>query len=690
MAKAEFSQKGRILSVETPLGTDVLLLEGFSGTEAVSRPFEFTLELLSADPDVDPEALLRKGVTVKVELPDGSTKAINGLISRFTQLGKAAVLHAYQAKMVPWIWFLSLSNDCRIFQKKNVLEIIQEIIGDYSDADFSIKCMASYPAREYCVQYRESDLEFISRLMAEEGIFYFFEHSDSGHKLIIADDPSTIPACSQEEARVDSNPESKIKDDVITLLQREISAHTTSVSLNDYDDLQPSLNLLSWASTGSFEEVYDYPGKFTDTSEGERYARLRLEALSSQKESIRGFSKVRAFVSGHKFTLADHPVSDANKAYLLLSVQHSAKDGSYWGLEAGQGTEYTNQFECIPASVPYRPPLRKEKPAVLGSQTAVVVGPSGEEIYTDAHGRVKVQFHWDRAGNNDEKSSCWVRVSQPWAGKSWGAVAIPRIGQEVIVDFLEGDPDRPIITGRVYNKTQAPPYDLPANKTQTGIKSRSSKEGNGANFNEIRMEDKKGSEQLYIHAEKDKVVVVESDRSESVGHDESITIGNNRTENVGNDETITIGNNRTETVGKNETISIGQNRTETIAANESLSVGENRSIAVGKNESISVGKDQAQTIGKNQSIAVGTDQSLQVGSGRSTQVGKSDALEVGKDLVIQAGSQIQIKTGKASITMKKDGTIQISGKDITIKGSGKINVKASKDIVMKGKKILQN
>jgi len=673
----EFSQQGRILAVETPLGTDVLLLEGFSGTEGVSTPFRFTLDLLSEDPAIDPTALLREGVTITVELPDGSTRPFNGKISRFTQLGQAAVLHAYRAEMVPWLWFLGLSRDCRIFQKKTVLEVIEEVFADYPDADYSVKCMSSYPPREYCVQYRESDLAFVSRLMAEEGIFYFFEHSDSGHKLIIADDPSSIPACAQEEVRVTTNPEEQITDDVITTLERELVAHTTSVALTDYDDLQPSLNLMSSSSAGSFEEVYDYPGKFTDTSEGERYARLRLEALSTRSESIRGTSQVRAFVSGHQFTLADYPVAEANKAYLLVSVQHNARDLSYWGFDDGQGTEYSNQFECIPAAVPFRPPLLKEKPSVLGSQTAVVVGPSGEEIFTDPHGRVKVQFHWDREGRKDENSSCWVRVSHPWAGKAWGAVAIPRIGQEVIVDFLEGDPDRPIITGRVYNKTQSPPYELPANKTQTGIKSRSSKGGNGSNFNEIRMEDKKGSELLHIHAEKDKSVVVENDNTESVGHDETIDVGNDQTLTVAKNQSIDVGSDRKEQVGSNHDESIGADMSLSVGDNRGVTVGGNLSESVGKSSNLDVGKSRSENIGESLTISVGKDTTFKVGGKQSVSVTKESSHKA-KKIQLSADDEITIVTGKASITMKKSGDITIQGKKITVKGSGDVVVKGSK------------
>jgi type VI secretion system secreted protein VgrG len=413
-----------------------------------------------------------------------------------------------------------------------------------------------------------------------------------------------------------------------------------------------------------------------------------------------------------------------NATYLLTEVQHAASvgDGYDTSTAAGGEAHYTNSFTCMPYDVPYRPQRLTPKPIVQGPQTATVVGKAGEEIWTDKFGRVKVQFHWDREGRRDENSSCWIRVSHPWAGKGWGAVSIPRMGQEVIVDFLEGDPDQPIITGRVYNAEQMPPYGLPANQTQSGVKSRSSKEGTPDNFNEIRFEDKKGEEQLFIHAEKNQDIEVENDethwvgrdrrktidqdettevkrdRTETVGRNESITIGDNRTEKVGKDESITIGDNRTEKVGKDESITIGDNRTEKVGKDESITIGDNRTENVGKNESITigdnrtekVGKDESITIGDNRTENVGKDETVSVGNNRSHRIGDNDALSVGKVLSITAGDQITIKTGSASIIMKKDGTITIQGKDITVKGSGKITINANNDIIMKGQKILQN
>ena len=311
---------------------------------------------------------------------------------------------------------------------------------------------------------------------------------------------------------------------------------------------------------------------------------------------------------------------------------------------------------------------------MYGSQTAVVVGQSGEEIWTDSQGRVKVQFYWDRNGKKNDDSSCWVRVATSWAGKNWGFIQIPRIGQEVIVDFLEGDPDRPIVTGRVYNADQTPPYTLPGDQTQSGVKSRSSKGGGTDNFNEIRFEDKKGSEQIVIHAEKDEQIDVENN--------ESVTIGKDRTESVGANESITIGKNRTESVGGDESVSVDGNRTHSVTKNESVSVDGNRSLTVAKDETIDVTGKRTDSVGKNEDVTIGEN--------RSGNIGKDDTLSVGKNLAMDAGDSVTIKTGDASITMKKNGDIKIKGNNITIEGSGKINVKASSDVTIKGSKVSTN
>ncbi len=677
---AEFSQADRVFQAETPLGgKDELLLTGFSGEEGVSQPFRFILDLISQSPAIDPSALLREPVSLTVRLADGSDRIIHGMVVRFIQGGRTQEITTYQAEIVPWIWYLSLSTDCRIFQNKNVLEIIEAVFGEYGFADYDIRCTATYQPREYCVQYRQTDLDFVSRLMEEEGIFYFFEHSASGHKLILGDDSSPIQPCAQAEARLSGTPSGWFDEDVILELKKENAVHTTSVTLTDYDPLQPALNLQSSAVQSGDDELYDFPGKYTTTKEGERYSSLLLEELATFQEVVQGNGDCRAFESGKKFSLIEHYRSDANKEYLLVQVKHHGRGGGY--RSGAEEAEYSNQFLCIPAGVPFRPPRKTLKPLVSGSQTAVVVGPAGEEIYTDKHGRVKVQFHWDREGKKDENSSCWVRVSQPWAGKNWGAVTIPRIGQEVIVDFLEGDPDRPIVTGRVYNAKQVPPYSLPGDKTQTGIKSRSSKGGDGSTFNEIRMEDKKGEELLYLHAEKDKSVVVENDNTESIGNDESVTIGHDQTLSVGNDRTISVDDDHEETIAEDMTLTVGSDREMTVGGDLDEKVGSDMTLKVGSDRSVTVGSDLSEKVGKNVSLAVGKKNTVKVGDVFSLEA---------KKVQIKAEDEISLKVGTASITVKKSGDVEIKGTNIKVQGKAKVDVKASGKVSVKGAQVAQN
>jgi type VI secretion system secreted protein VgrG len=663
---AKYSQANRPMRVDTALGEDVLLLEGFSGTEGVSTPFGYTLDLLSENDAIAPADVLRKPAWVTIKTPDGGERVIHGLVRSLAQLGQSEELTSYRAEVVPWLWFLSLSSDCKIFQNLSVPEIVEQVFKGLGYADFQLKLVKSHPKRVFCVQYRETHLNFVSRLLEEEGIFYFFEHSKSKHMLTLADDNSAVKPCPvQAKARMAAGVGRWQEEDVVTSWEHEAAVHTGKVTLRDYDFQQPSLNLESSVAGAQPEEWYHYPGNYVALDEGERYARLQLEAEEAREQIVRGAGNCRTFQSGYRFELKEHYRKDANQPYMLLELRHAGRAGDYRSWESAP-FDYRNDFLAIPYSVPYRPLRLTPKPRIWGTQTALVVGKSGEEIWTDKDGRVKLQFYWDRLGKKDENSSCWIRVSSLWGGKNWGAIHIPRLGQEVVVGFLEGDPDLPVVIGRLYNSEQTPPYALPGSQTQSGIKSRSSKGGGADNFNEIRFEDKKGGEELYIHAEKDKRVMVEHDRTESVGHDETIEIKNNRSENVGHNESIAIGNNRSESVEKNESISIGKDRSESVGKNEAINIGENRTETVGKNEDVNVREN------------------------RSHNVGKNDQLTVGKELLISAADKITIKSGEASITLKKDGGIVIKGKDIKVEGSGKIGIKASSEVNIKGSKVTNN
>ena len=750
----------RVMEIVTPLGDDVLLFHSMHGREELGRLSEFDVTLLSKKADVNLDDILSKNVTVKLELPDRNTRYFNGFVTRFAQTGMHGRYHLYSARVSAWPWFLTRSANCRIFQDLTVPEIIKKVFEEYSIADFKAELTATYAKRVYCVQYRETDFNFISRLMEEEGIYYFFRHKEGRHTMVLADSYSAhAPFAGYEQIPyIPMERTTRIDQECIKDWDFAREVQPGRYCLDDFDFEKPSSDLkVKTTNKRKYElcdyEIFDSPGEYLKNGDGEHYVRIRLDERQYQFELANAKSNARGVCVGSLFKLTGQPRNDQNREYLVLSADYELEYTEYEAMES-RGAHYACGFASLDSKQQFRPRRLTPCPYVQGPQTAVVVGPAGDEIYTDKYGRVKVQFHWDRYGKSDENSSCWMRVAHPWAGKNWGMVAIPRIGQEVIVDFLEGDPDQPIITGRVYNAEQMPPWELPANKTQTGVLTRSSKGGSGANANAIRFEDKKGSEQLWIHAEKNQDIEVENDETHWVGHDrtktidndetthvkhdrtetvdnnetitihgmrtetvdkdetitihmnrtetvdkeENITIHGGRTEKVDKEESITIGGGRTENVSKDESITIGGGRTENVAKDESITIGGGRTEKVAKDESITISGGRTESVSKDESITisggrtenVSKDEGVTVGGGRTVSVGKDDALTVAKNLVIDAGDSVTIKTGSASITMKKDGTITIKGKDITIDGSGKINVKASSDIVMKGSKILQN
>jgi type VI secretion system secreted protein VgrG len=735
----------RRINLHSVLGPDQLMIKDATVREELGRMSVMDLDLLSPDESLALDDLLGRGFSVELVLDGDKSRFFHGIVAECSQIGRLGSYARYSAKVVPWLWFLTRTSDCRIFQQKSVPDIIKSVFREHGTSDFEDSLSGSYSPRDYCVQYMETDFDFVSRLMEEEGIYYFFKHEKDKDTLVLCDGAgahSATPGC-ENVSYYPPSENVKREEDTIDHWLLSHSMQSGKLTHTDFDFIKPRTSLLAQhADAGTYPkgdaEVFAYPGGYLTVGDGSKYAQRRLEALQQQHERAVGSGNVRALAVGALFTLENFPRDDQNREYLVVSANHHFGGTDFESGVSHASADVTVTFEVIPSKQPYRSLSSTRRARVAGPQTAIVVGKAGEEIYTDQYGRVKVQFHWDRVGKRDENSSCWVRVSQAWAGKNWGSIHIPRIGQEVIVSFLEGDPDRPIITGRVYNAAEMPPYDLPANQTQSGIKSRSSKGGSPANFNEIRFEDKMGSEMLTIHAEKDQEISVEHDESHSVGHDrtkaithdETTTVGHDRTETVGNNEQIKIGVNRTELVGSNETITIGANRTisvgknesatvalmrtHTVGINEAITVGAAQEITVGAAQTITVGAAQTETVGANQTISVGSARSVTVGSdqsvtigggatmsvakdesrsvagGRATDIGKDDSLSVAKNLSITAGDSITITTGDASISMKKDGTITIKGKDITVDGSGKINVKASSDIIMKGSKITQN
>jgi type VI secretion system secreted protein VgrG len=573
----DYKQEGRLLQIQTTLEENDLLLEKFSGTETLSKPFEFHVTLLSTDFDVDLKSLLRTSATVTLILADGSKRYFNTVFHSIMQgqedsdveggsemgIGHPAhELATYEAILVPKLWFLSLNSDCKIFQNMSVPDIVSKVLTDAGITDYQFQTYGTYPAREYCVQYRESSLDFISRLLEEEGIFYFFAHRQTKHTIIFVDKNTTGGAVpnGQDTVKYSYDQDGWVSEgeEGVAMIERIETVYTGKAALTDYNFETPNVSLLDNLGKEN-EEVFDYPGEYSTKDDGSRYSRIRLEERESLQFVVNGASRCRAFRPGYFFKLEDHYRKDTNGDYFLTSVTHEVVDSTYRH-DKGVSEYYGNRFTAIPKATPYRPPRETPRPVVKGLQPALVVGKAGEEIWVDKYGRVKVQFYWDRVGQKNENSSCWVRVAQIWAGKNWGWMTIPRIGQEVLVDFLEGDPDRPIIVGRVYNADQMPPWTLPDNQTQSGILTRSSKGGSSDTANYLQFEDKAGSEQINVWAQKDMNTTVENNDTQTIQNNRTINVNGTHTETIVKDTSITItqGNHSLEIQTGNQSIKLDQ------------------------------------------------------------------------------------------------------------------------------------
>lgn len=554
-----FTQQNVGLTVTTPLGDDKLLLQSLSGEDRISGLFLYQLEMVSEEPDLDMDGIVGESVTAKIAHGDVEY-CINGVCARFVQAGTNQRFTTYFAELRPWFWELTLKTDSRIFQEMSALDIIEEIFGDHGFSDYRIDASGGTAVREYCVQYQESSFNFISRLLEDEGICYFFEHEDGKHTLVLADESSHFVAREGvEAAKVVDQVNTAYGDEVISRFALEQQVIVGGYAMADYNFEKPTTKLdVTVAGEDDGKEVFEYPGGYAIKGDGDGRAKRRIEAFELPKKLVKGQSYCRGFISGTKIEVIEHVREDLNGEYVLKWVSHQATS-----------TRYQNTFEAFPADVQFRPPRVTRRPMVYGAQSARVVGKSGEEIFTDKYGRIKVHFFWDRKGTSDEKASCWMRVSQGWAGKGWGAWFLPRIGQEVLVSFLDGDPDRPIVTGSVYNGEQTVPYKLPGDMTKSTMKSESSKGGDG--FNEIRFEDKKDSEEIFIHAEKDMNVEIDNDSTRTVLNNETVTITTDRKTTIleGNEEhTIEKGDRKfTITKGK-ETYKVKGTRDVTVEGNE--------------------------------------------------------------------------------------------------------------------------
>ncbi|WP_020394448.1 type VI secretion system Vgr family protein [Thiolinea disciformis] len=688
----DITQAQRQIAIETSLGKDVIVLRSATIHEQLSQLTTIQAQLFSLKENIKFEDLLGTKVTIRLSLESG-TRYFNGYVTALAQSMNQGSYAVYEATISPWLWFLTRTADCRIFQKQSVPDIIKAVFRYLGYTDFKEKLSQTYANWDYCVQYRETDFNFVSRLMEQEGIYYYFTHENGKHDLILADNYGAHQPIPAQSKLTFYPPDATAREEYYcTYWQVSKQVLPGKYVLKDFDfkrpkaDLRTNHSIIQTHSLADYE-VYDYPGEYEQLDEGGNYVRVRLEELQAAYEQAYGQSNARNMLAGGLFKLQDYARPDQDREYLITSITHLLNEDVYEARSATQQPVYSNSFNVIDSKTPFRPARLTPKPHIRGPQTAIVVGTAGEEIYTDEFGRVKLQFHWDRYGKSDENSSCWVRVSQLWAGKNWGGIHIPRIGQEVIVEFLEGDPDRPIITGRVYNGEQIVPYGLPANKTQSGIKSRSSKGGTGANFNEIRMEDKKGQEQLYIHAERNHTNITENDRSEDVGHDRSLHVGHNKSEKIDNDKKIDVLGTHTENITKDTSIKIleGNYLHDVVKGTETRHVEQLVKEDFDNSQTTTIAQNLTVTIKNgNHKLDVQTGSEEHIVNGKVTETFKNEqSTTVNSNInitsstakiTITAATEIELHVGASLLLMKADGTIKLAGKNISILGTQKVEV----------------
>ncbi len=673
-----FLQGNRPVGIETSLGTDKLILLSFSGEERLSALFRFELRLLSSEARIRPAEIVGKAVSFFVKYPDNEKRYFNGIVNRFAYAGQDDRGHYYSAEVVPWMWLLTKGSDCRVHEtekRKDAKAIIDGLLGELGLTSYKWNVKRTLEKREYCVQFRETHYDFITRLLAEEGIYFYFRHEQGNHDLVMTDHVNGAYDSRDAEVQLLSNLSQPEITDNLTAWQHQYEYTSGKYSLTDFNFETPSTSLLQNRASliplnnNAKLEFYDYPGLFGQKGLGESLTTQRMEGEEARHNVVMGGSECRSFSPGGRFKVAKHHnEGEKGGKWMLTSVKHTATlGGSYITGVNHSDKIYENEFECLPTDIVYRPDLRP-RVGIDGIQSAVVVGPEGEEIYTDKFGRVKVQFPWDRRGKKDDKSSCWIRVSQVHAGKGWGMMDLPRIGEEVLVSFLDGNPDRPVIIGRVYNGDNDPPFSLPAGKTRRG---NSTKTHKGTGYNEMSMDDTAGAEQLRLNAM--------YNMNSNVNNDQTLDVGNNQTEKVAVDRTRTVGNNEKVDVGVNKTVKVGTNHDETIGANQTVSVGTNQSTSVGVNQSNSVGMMKNETVGMMSNEMVGVAKTLNVGAAYSiisagvmnTAVGFISTEEVGMTKKIIVGSKLEITVGACKLVMESDGKMTIEAPaEFLIKGGG--------------------
>lgn len=645
-----FKQAGRVMTLSTPLGADDLLADAMQGQEGVSELFQFNLRMRSGRTDLAASSIVGKPVTVTLQVEKGPQRHVSGLCNRFVHSGFDRDFATYEAQLVPRLWLLTLSRGRRIYQGKSVDAIVKSVLGDFNIA-FSARLSQSYAPLEYCVQYDESAFDFISRLMEQAGIFYFFTFTASGHTMVLGDAPSALEDCAGAESVRFFPGNGQVRDIAsVSRFAHENALALRKATVQDYDFEKPSTALTGTHSATAGEgDMYEFATGHTSNGDGERLARLRVESSQTQARVLRGESLAYPFCAGTKFTLTGHFVPDLNAAYVLRRVRHTV-----------EGERCANTFEALPASVPFRAPLVTPPPRAAGCETALVVGPAGEEIWTDKYGRIKVQFPWDREGTKDDKSSIWIRVAQSLAGPGFGALVLPRIGQEVVVSYLHGDPQRPLVTGCVYNGENALPVALPANQTQTVLRTRSSKQGEAGN--ELRLEDKKDAEQVYLRAQKDLLVEVENALTTTVKKGAQV-----------------------------HTLEEGDRTLEIRKGNETHKVQGTRTLEVTGAETHTSKAAFKHTVGGDYELQIDGKLTLSVTGGLTIKTSGDGLLQAGTALVLKAGTELTGQAGtnlthKAGMKLLQQASMQLDqmAPIINSKADATQNVEAGAMLTLKG------
>jgi len=648
---------------------DNLLFVGMSADEELGELFRFELQFESKDAGIDLTSLLGSSMTVTLALEDGFKRHFNGMVCEASQTGVATVdtlVYAqYAVTLVPKPWLLEQIVDCRIFTEMTAPDIIQKLLEESGYTDVKNSLTGNYAQRDYCVQYREDCLSFIHRLMEQEGIYYYFTHDSSKHTMVLADGVGA-------HAAIDEFKKVPFAAGAGGALGRAATIATfgavrgvdgATFKLTDYNPLTPKASLLSSHTSDGNQPTtthaaFDFPGAHADASVGQHYASVRAEALTAARSGYHGTTDACGAEAGNLFTLGDYSRKELNQEYLLTATQSYLRGG---GHASGRGDplEFQCQFRAIPSSIPFRKQVRTAKPKVAGLQTAIVTGSdTDEDIAVDQYGRVQVNFHWNMPDKPNAKCSCPVRVASPWAGKGWGAVSIPRVGQEVVVSFLEGDPDRPLIIGSVYNAANTVPYGLPDNKTQSGIKSRSLLGGTD-DFNELRFEDKQGSEDFIIHAQKDMHEEVENDHVVTIDHDETVEVKNNQTLTVDNDQTETIKHDRKVSVQNDDKLDVTANGTTTIGQKFKLDAGTEIDLVCGASSITLKASGDIEIKGVN--IKITGDATVKMAGQATVDIGAGASVKVHSDAMmnVEGGAMTTVKGAMLQLT--GDGMAKLGG-----------------------------